>query len=115
MEAPTRLSAVAFWRVLTLGLEALLFVLLGLQAPVLADQLDISALAWQAIVVALVVVSVRMLWVFVPRAAFGETCEKRVAVGWSGMRGAISLAAALSVPFEIEERPEILLLTFGVI
>jgi CPA1 family monovalent cation:H+ antiporter len=115
MEAPTRLSAVAFWRVLTLALEALLFVLLGLQAPVLADELNISELLVQALVVALAVVAVRMLWVFFPRGAVGETWQERVAVGWSGMRGAISLAAALAVPLEIEERPVILLITFGVI
>ena len=41
--------------------------------------------------------------------------RERIAVGWAGMRGAISLAAALAVPTEVAERPEILLLTFGVI
>ena len=44
-DAGTRLTAVAFWSVLTFGLEALLFVLLGLQAPTLADELDVGSLA----------------------------------------------------------------------
>jgi NhaP-type Na+/H+ or K+/H+ antiporter len=35
-------SAVAFWDVLTFGLEALLFVLLGLQVPAVAEQLDVD-------------------------------------------------------------------------
>ena len=115
IDAGTRLSAIAFWQVMTLGLEALLFILLGLQAPTLADELDIGSLAGQALVVALAVVAVRMLFVLVSGGRFGDTLKERVAVGWAGMRGAISLAAALSVPLTVEERPEILLLTFGVI
>jgi Na+/H+ antiporter len=115
MDAGTRLSGIAFWRVMTFGLETLLFVLLGLQAPQLADELEIAPLAAQALVVALTVVGVRMAWAMIPRAAFGDTFKERIALGWAGMRGAISLAAALGVPIEVAERPEILLLTFGVI
>jgi len=115
IDAGTRLSAIAFWQVMTLGLEALLFILLGLQAPTLADQLDIGSLAGQALVVALAVVAVRMLFVLVPGGRFGDTLKERLVVGWAGMRGAISLAAALSVPLSVQERPEILLITFGVI
>jgi monovalent cation/hydrogen antiporter len=112
-DAGTRLSAVAFWSVLTFGLEAMLFVLLGLQAPGLAEELDVGELAAQALVVALVVIAVRMAWALLP--SFGDTLRERIAVGWSGMRGAISLAAALAVPTSVPERSEILLLTFGVI
>jgi CPA1 family monovalent cation:H+ antiporter len=114
MDAGTRLSGYAFWSVMILGLEAVLFVLLGLQAPVLAEELDVGALALQALAVAACVVAVRMAWV-VPSNDFGETLRERIAVGWAGMRGAISLAAALAVPTGVQERPEILLLTFGVI
>jgi Na+/H+ antiporter len=112
-DAGTRLSAIAFWSVLTFGLEAMLFVLLGLQAPALAEELEVGSLAAQALVVALVVIGVRMAWALIP--AFGDTVRERIAVGWAGMRGAISLAAALAVPTSVDERPEILLLTFGVI
>ena len=116
MDAGTRLSAVAFWGVMTFGLETLLFVLLGLQAPLLADQLDVRSLALQALVVALVVVVLRMAWVVIgPSSRFADSIRERIVIGWSGMRGAISLAAALSVPAAIAERSEILLLTFGVI
>ena len=41
--------------------------------------------------------------------------RERVVVGWAGMRGAISLAAALGVSTAVQERPQILLITFGVI
>jgi len=115
MDAGTRLSANAFWNVMVFGLEALLFVLLGLQAPRLADELDVAELALQALAVALTVIVVRMAWSAIPAGGFGATVRERIAVGWAGMRGAISLAAALAVPIAVEERPEILLLTFGVI
>ena len=115
LDAGTRLSAIAFWRVMVLALEAMLFILLGLQAPQLADELDVAPLVWQAGVVGLTVVAVRMAFAIVPQAGFGDTWRERVAVGWAGMRGAISLAAALSIPLDVEARPVILLLTFGVI
>jgi monovalent cation/hydrogen antiporter len=116
MDAGTRLSGIAFWAVMTFGLETLLFVLLGLQAPQLADQIDIGSLALQALVVALVVVALRMAWVvFGPARSFGSDRRERIVIGWSGMRGAISLAAALAVGTAVPERPQILLLTFGVI
>jgi CPA1 family monovalent cation:H+ antiporter len=115
LDAGTRLSAIAFWRVMTFGLEALLFVLLGLQAPVLAAELDVGSLVAQSLVVALTVIAVRMAWALVPGGGFGDTVKERIAVGWAGMRGAISLAAALAVPTAVDERSQILLLTFGVI
>ena len=71
-DAETRLAGTAFWRVLTFGLEAMLFVLLGLQAPVLAEELEIAPLAAQAVVVALVVVGVRMAWALLPPGGRGR-------------------------------------------
>jgi Na+/H+ antiporter len=115
LDAETRLAGMAFWRVMILGLEALLFVLLGLQAPQVAEEIDIASLAAQALVIALVVVAVRMAWALLPPVGAGDSVRERIAVGWSGMRGAISLAAALAVSTQVEERPEILLITFGVI
>jgi CPA1 family monovalent cation:H+ antiporter len=115
MDAGTRLSGRAFWGVMIFGLEALLFVLLGLQAPQIADGIDVGEVALQALAVALTVIAVRMAWAAIPVGGFGDSARERIAVGWAGMRGAISLAAALAIPIEVEERPEILLLTFGVI
>jgi Na+/H+ antiporter len=115
MDAGTRLSGIAFWGVMVFGLEALLFVLLGVQAPQLAEEIDIASLALQALLVALAVIALRLAWAMIPGAGFGDSVRERIVVGWSGMRGAISLAAALAVPIELQERPQILLLTFGVI
>ena len=75
IDAGTRLSAVAFWRVMTFGLETLLFVLLGLQAPQLAEELEVAALAGQALVVALCVAGVRMAWVLLIPGGFGDTLQ----------------------------------------
>ena len=60
LDAGTRLSAVAFWGVMIFGLEALLFVLLGLQAPQVADEVDVGSLALQALAVVGAVIAVRM-------------------------------------------------------
>ena len=105
MDAGTRLSGIAFWRVMTFGLEALLFVLLGLQAPQLAEELDVGELALQALAVAGTVIAVRMLWTAIPFGEIGSNARERIAVGWAGMRGAISLAAALAVPIEVAGAP----------
>jgi NhaP-type Na+/H+ or K+/H+ antiporter len=113
--ADMRLTGVAFWSVLTFGLEALLFVLLGLQAPLVADELEIAPLVLQALAIAFVVVVVRMAWALLPPVGIADNLRERIAIGWAGMRGAISLAAALAVSTEVEERPEIILITFGVI
>ena len=115
IDAGTRLSAIAFWGVMTFGLEALLFVLLGFQAPLVADEVDVSSLVLQAVAVAGVVIAVRMLMTVGLGRVIAETLRERVAIGWAGMRGAISLAAALAVDTSVDERSEILLLTFGVI
>jgi monovalent cation/hydrogen antiporter len=115
LDAGTRLSGAAFWGVMIFGLEALLFVLLGLQAPQVAEETDVSSVAGPAVAVAFVVIAVRMTWAMFPGGGFGDTVRERIAVGWAGMRGAISLAAALAVPATVAERPQILLITFGVI
>ena len=115
LDAGSRLSGIAFWRVMVLGLEAMLFILLGLQAPQLAEETHVAPLIGQALLIGATVIVVRMAFALVPQAGFGDTWRERVAVGWAGMRGAISLAAALSIPLTVDERPEILLITFGVI
>ena len=49
------------------------------------------------------------------RSDAGETLGERFAVGWSGMRGAVSLAAALAVSLDVPGRPQIIFLTFALI
>ena len=118
-DADTRLTAVGFWQVLVFGLNAMLFTLLGLQFPGLVDELrgelSLSDLTGTAFVVSLTVIGIRLVSQFVPFAFPGGSWQERLVVGWSGMRGAISLAAALSIPLSVDARPQILYLTFVVL
>ncbi len=116
-DAGTRLSAMAFWRVLDFAANAILFVLLGLQFPALVDELQgsiaLGELVGAAMVVTIAVVLVRMAGTML--AGLGATRAERFAVGWSGMRGAVSLAAALAIPASVDGREEILFVTVVVI
>jgi len=109
----TRLSGVAFWGVLVFLLNALLFLLLGLQFPRVVEEVqqELSAvsLLTDALLIAGVVIAMRLLVVMAPgvipglgRVDTGEDWRERLIVGWSGMRGAVSLAAALSLPVTLD-------------
>jgi CPA1 family monovalent cation:H+ antiporter len=129
-DADTRLSAIAFWQVLVFGLNATLFVLLGLQFEGVLDSVrengNIAALLGDVAIVSAVVIGVRLAWVgaapllarVVPaagRADPGADWRERLIVGWSGMRGAISLAAALALTDAIQQRDVLIFITVGVI
>ena len=105
--AQVRLQGVAVWEIVQYLLNALLFVLVGLQLPVVVDALgDMSrgALVGYAALVSLTVIAVRFAWVFAvlhaPKWIAGRMSNWRGAVflSWAGMRGAVSLAAALALP-----------------
>jgi Na+/H+ antiporter len=121
LDADVRLNAIAFWEVLVFGLEITLFVLLGLQLPEIVDTLEesssggVSELLLPAAALAAASIAVRLAFVFALRGDAGETVGQRFAVGWSGMRGAVSLAAALAVPLSVDGRPQIIFLTFALI
>src|SRR3954454_9064982 len=120
LDADVRLSAIAFWSVLVFGLEITLFVLLGLQLPEIVDTLEASPtgvdeLLLPVAAIAAASLAARLLFVLAMRGDAGETAGQRFAVGWSGMRGAVSLAAALAVPLSVEGRPQIIFLTFALI
>ena len=112
--AAVRLQGDAVWEIGTFVLNAVLFVLVGLQLPAILDNLDgISAatLLGYAAAVGATVVLVRLVWIFpstyLPRRLSASLRERDPAppwqypalIGWAGMRGAVSLAAALALPF----------------
>ena len=128
--AQVRLQGRAMWEIVQYLLNALLFVLIGLQLPVVIDELGgISAgrLLGYAVIVSLTVILLRFAWVFAvlnaPKWIARRMSNWRGAVfiSWAGMRGAVSLAAALALPLETEAgtpfpgRELILFLTFSVI
>lgn len=110
-DSTTRLQAYAFWEVLTFILESLLFVLVGLQFPTVLDNLDQPAgeLFLAGAILSLVVIGVRLFHHFTVLAADERLGgrepigpRERLVVGWAGMRGAISLAVALSIPLSTD-------------
>jgi CPA1 family monovalent cation:H+ antiporter len=120
LDADVRLSAVAFWNALIFGLEITLFVLLGLQLPEIIDTLEesgtgVSGLLVPVAAIAAASIAARLAFVFAMRGDAGESAGERFTVGWSGMRGAVSLAAALAVPLSVDGRPQIIFLTFSLI
>jgi len=120
VDADTRLSSVAFWNTLIFALEMTIFVLLGVQLPGIVEALEASSsgvadLLGPVAAIAAASILTRLAFVFAMRSDAGETAGERFAVGWSGMRGAVSLAAALAVPLGVAERPQVIFLTFALI
>jgi CPA1 family monovalent cation:H+ antiporter len=124
----TRLKVRSFWMAIAFLLDSMLFVLVGLQLPVVLDTLSprpLDRYVVAALGVAAAVIVVRMGFVLtlsairsrLPRSHALPTGE-RLVVGWSGMRGAVSLAAALAVPMSTDGgaplagREIVLLVTF---
>lgn len=123
--ASVRLQGQAFWSLLELVLNAVLFVLLGLQVRRLldVDSTHRGQYLLAAAVLVPAVIALRLGWqflvppvVYAARAALGlprdaTTAQVRFLVGWGGMRGAISLAAALAIPRQVGSRPLALFVT----
>ena len=128
--ASTRLLGFSFWEVLVYLANAVLFILVGLQLHPILRQLtgtSVATLVGQALLVSAVVIAVRLGWLFsIPylvrlldrrpsQIARRIGARERLVLGWSGMRGAVSLAAALALPLDFQMRELILFLTFAVI
>ena len=130
----TRLQGLAVWEITFFMLNALLFALIGLQLPVIVDALSgysPARLVGYAAAVSLAVIAARFLWVIPGTYVTAWMRRKKrpiqnpgrasLILGWSGMRGAVSLAAALALPLTTDaggafpNRELIIFLTFGVI
>ena len=106
-----RVSGRTIWTALVSLLEAMLFVLLGLQLDAVVRSVREDYAFVHLVLVALAVTAtaivLRMLLTlfvvpvqrYLPRSRLDVSAfRERVAIGWSGMRGAVSLAIALSLP-----------------
>ncbi|MBA3736608.1 MAG: Na+/H+ antiporter [Actinobacteria bacterium] len=132
----TRLSGSAVWEIFTFVINALLFALIGLQLPGILDALtgfSAGKLIWWAAIITGTVVITRLVFVpvftYLPKRFLGTfgpndpapPVARAAVVAWAGMRGAVSLAAALAVPLTTDagsafpERDLIVFLTFCVI
>lgn len=132
----TRIEAKALWNVTLLTLNALVFTLIGLQLPTVLNGLGDfrpSELCIWALVLTAAVVAIRFLWVFpaswLPRTLISGLAKRDpmppvgaiIVLGWTGMRGIVSLATALALPVTLAngevfmERPLIIFLAYAVI
>lgn len=114
-----RVRNAEFWQVLVFLLESALFVLVGLELRDIFSgiaQYSSSEIALVSGLAVVVVILVRLLWWLAiptmrwrPEARIVDTGEvpwrERILLGWCGMRGAISLAAALSIPTTLNGAP----------
>jgi monovalent cation/hydrogen antiporter len=132
----TRLQGIFFWDLLIYIIEGLVFLLTGLQARTLLDRIadfSLRQLAFAALVTSAVVIVARFVWVFpatylprwlnpaLARRDPSPTWQLPFAIAFTGVRGIVSLAAALAIPLTtasgqpFPERDLILFLTFSVI
>jgi CPA1 family monovalent cation:H+ antiporter len=137
----TRLQGGPVWEMVEFLLNGFVFILIGLQLPEVlhalsGDHIPIHQLVWYALLISLAVILIRILWVFpaayLPRLLFKSIRDRDpypswrhvIIIGWTGMRGVVSLAAALAIPLTLNRTPEgqpfpdrdlILFLTFIVI
>jgi CPA1 family monovalent cation:H+ antiporter len=113
----SRMQGFAMWSVLTFLLNATLFILIGLQLPVIVGGLSgepAGQVIGYAAAVCAAVIAVRFLWNFVvtflirmidrrpSQRARQASWRIRVVGAWAGMRGAVSLAAALALPLHTD-------------
>jgi Na+/H+ antiporter len=136
ISAPTRLQGIFFWGFLIYLIEGMVFLLTGLQAHTLVSGLKthaLSQLAVAAAIVVAVVILTRFVWIYpatyLPRR-LSPSLERRdpsppwqwpFVLAFTGVRGIVSLAAALALPLTIEDgtpfpdRDLILVLAFVVV
>lgn len=136
MSSSVRIAGTSAWQVLLFLINGTVFILIGVQLPAVLEGLGGRSpleLLGLAAAISLTVILVRILWVFpatyVPRrlSARIRNREARPAptnvflVSWAGMRGVVSLAAALALPHTLgagrpfPERDLLIFLTFAVI
>ncbi len=130
--AGTRVRAQAFWKVLVFLLQSLLFILIGLSLRGVVSRIEAMPRSGRALVLPVVgvvgaVVLSRFVWVLGsylvlkaryrlrPRDERAPSVAAGMVLGWAGMRGVVTLAAALSLPVGLPGRDLILACAFVVI
>jgi monovalent cation/hydrogen antiporter len=132
-----RLQAYGFWNALNFVLNGLVFVMIGLQLPFVLEgirEYRLPSLILYGAIFSGLLITLRVIWLY-PGALFANIIRRHVfhqnerypsrksifIVGWTGMRGVIALAAALSLPEVLPDgtpfpqRNLIIFLTFCVI
>ncbi len=130
MSPQSRITSVDVWQIVVFLLNGLVFILIGLQLPTVFGRLmeaSTKNLLVYAVAICLAVIVSRFVWVFpatyLPRWFSAKLrahdpsppWQAIVLIGWTGMRGIVSLAAALALPETFPARDLIIFLTFSVI
>ena len=120
ISAATRLQGIFFWGFLNYLIEGMVFLVTGLQARSVIAGIrgySLSELATSAALVSVVIIVTRFIWmypsIYLPRWLVPAIRRKDPSPPWqwpfalasAGVRGVVSLAAALAIPLEIAERP----------
>jgi CPA1 family monovalent cation:H+ antiporter len=120
--ARIRIPSYAVWEVVVFLLNALAFILVGLQLKPIVQQLDRAALLDYTrigLTVCAAVILVRIVWAMGANLARGprtpEGGRHAIVVAWCGMRGTVTLAAALALPANFPHRDLILFTSFLVV
>ncbi|WP_237216828.1 Na+/H+ antiporter [Falsiroseomonas oryziterrae] len=121
----TRMASVAVWNFVEFVLTSLVFILVGLQLRGILERLDrgVLELAGLALAVSFALIASRFVWVFpaswlprlIPAVARRDPMppwSHVTVVSWAGMRGVVSLAAALALPLDFPERDLLVFLAF---
>ena len=132
----SRLQANGFWNTVIFILNGIIFILIGLQLPAIIENVEAHSLTdmvTYGAIISLAVIIGRLIWVYpsayLPRwmsrgireREHGTTLGLVTIVAWSGMRGVVSLAAAMALPLTIANgvpfphRDLIVFITFSVI
>jgi CPA1 family monovalent cation:H+ antiporter len=130
MTSEVRIAGAAAWQVLLFLINGLAFILIGLQLRTIVTSLtgrSVVELLGLAVAISLTVVITRIVWVFpgtyIPRALSARIREREMypqpryvfIVAWAGMRGVVSMAAALALPLSFPQRDLLIFLTFAVV
>lgn len=120
LQPASRMSGAMFWRTLIFLLESALFVLLGFELRLvivhLSGEHTVVWLVGASAAAVATVVGIRMAWELLVSpllalmpgkhsAYVRNPWRQRVVIGWGGMRGAISLAIALTLPLQVHGKP----------
>jgi monovalent cation/hydrogen antiporter len=131
-----RLQSSSVWGTLTFILNGLIFILIGLQLPLIVNGLKYYTLEEAieyGLIISVLIIVIRLIWIFLATYLPSLITKKYYQnykkpnprevflVGWAGMRGVVSLASALSIPIvladgkEFPERDLVLFISFVVI
>jgi CPA1 family monovalent cation:H+ antiporter len=125
-----RLMGAGVWSILVFLINGFAFLLIGVQLPAILDALTAFTPAYLiglALAISATVILARIVWVYpatyLPRWASAKLRARDpnppagavFVISWAGMRGVVSLAAALALPASIPQRPLLIYLTLCVI